>query len=175
MLNPFGRSPNDQFVNPNPFSQPLGLPPATSSPAASSHDADERVARALESEQFEYEINDNGNYRVVVKFSEDNRTQLTIIGSKTQTWRGVHWRKVWSKAFQVKGQISHKQALDLLADGDGRVFGGWCIEQSDGQTRVYYQTSVPADASPAELHHAISLVAGVADDMEKKVLKTDAY
>ena len=147
--------------------------PAYLTAAPTPNGADERVKRALDAEDFDYKISEQGNFRVVLRFSDEDRTQLTIINSKTRTFRGKEWRKVWSEAFDVTGRLSCDQAIELLADSDCHVFGAWCINERDGKTSVYYQVSVPADASPTELHHAISLVSSIADDMEKDILGTD--
>ena len=131
------------------------------------------VAQALDSEKLDYETTGQGNYRVTLRFT-DGRSQQTYIEAKTTSYKGTDWRKVYSEAFLLPRPLSQTQANDLLADADGQVFGGWCTEQSRGMTRVYYQTSIPADASASDLHHAVSLVSGAADDMEKKVLGTDS-
>ncbi len=132
------------------------------------------IAQALEAEKLDYETTSKGNYRVTLKFT-DGRSQQTIIETKIENYRGVSWRKVYSEAFSCPGPLSQKQAGDLLADADDRVFGGWCTEESGGRTLVYYQASVPANASASDLHHAVSLVSAAADEMEKKVLDTDKY
>lgn len=130
------------------------------------------VPQALVAEKLDYETTRRGNYRVTLKFT-DGRQQQTVVEAGTKSYRGADWRKVYSEAFYVSGPLSQTEANDLLADADDWVFGGWCTEQNGGNTHVYFQASVPAGASPADLHHAISLVSGAADVMEKKVLGTD--
>lgn len=136
-------------------------------------DADARVKKALDAANMKYEVTPTGSYKVVLSFSEDNRTQLTLISSSTNKYRDVEWRDVYSKAFEVKGPVAEKQANDLLAKNNDNIFGAWCIMQNEGSSYVFFQVAVPAEASATDLKNAVSMASVQADELEKKVTGKD--
>lgn len=155
------------------FSGALLAAPGVQRALSAAPAADAAVGKALKAEQLPYEVSDQGNFRIVLTFQEDKRSQLVIVNSNTSEFRGRKWRNVYSQGFSVPGKLSAEQATQLLVDSDAHVFGAWCAEQKDGKTYVYFQTQVYADATPKDLHNAVSLVAIAADEMEKKVTKKD--
>jgi hypothetical protein len=171
MLNPFNRGGAGQTpdMSAYDFSQNKGAWDVGQTPGA-----DERVRQALEAEAWPYEISPNHNFRVIVNYSGEGRTQLVFVASQTSAVRGREWRKVWSKAFEVIGRLAWEQALALLLDSDRHARGGWYIEEWDGNTAAFFQVSLPADATPADLEDTIYTVAEVADEMEKATVGTDA-
>jgi hypothetical protein len=172
MRNPFSSNAFGQTPDASAYS--FGQPPGDHPPPPATEGApDERVRQALEMLGFDYTVSPLHNFRIVVSWADEGRTQAVAIGSHTSTFRGREWRQVWSDAFSVSGKLSWAQALWLLNDGDRHAFGGWCIAEDGGQTRVYYTAPVPADASSSELHDAIGMAAEQADELEKATLGTD--
>jgi hypothetical protein len=134
---------------------------------------DKRVTDALDSEDMNYTVQDNGEVSVTIQWNEDGRSQGVRVQSKTFSWKQNEFRDVYSIAFKTDGSKLIEQALAnrLLDESNASTLGFWG-KQDD---TVYSIVRVPAKATPSQLHEAISFAAEKADEMEKEILGTDEY
>jgi len=135
---------------------------------------DPRVSRALDAEKLRFEIEDSGEYSVVIEWSNDGgRTQLVRIPSDTFRWQGSEYRDVYSVAFvtdpgkPVDGALANR----LLIENNDSLLGFWA-KQDDVVMNI---ARIPADAPPSMLRAAVFFVGETADDLEKEVTRKDDY
>jgi hypothetical protein len=123
---------------------------------------DARVKLQLDALGYEFEIDDDGDYRLVFD-TEGGRTQLVFVISNVNRY-GTHTvREVWSPAYQASGNdFPAVVANKLLEDSEENKLGAW-VKQDD---MAIYVVKIPADASSEELEDAIEFAVQVADQME---------
>ncbi|GAB4419395.1 MAG: hypothetical protein OHK0039_31800 [Bacteroidia bacterium] len=144
--------------------------------------SDERVRRLLDDLGYQYEVTSSGNYKCIFRLEED-RTQLIVVQSKTNTYRSQELREVWSLVYLGKKRPNYKVCLDLLSDSERKKWGNWEMTL-DGDSEQYYiafTVKLPADVDAETLNDALRIAAESADEMEvrleaSKLLKTmDEY
>lgn len=135
---------------------------------------DTRVSKALEAENLKFEIEESGEYSVVIEWSNDaGRTQLVRIPSDTFRWQGGEYRDVYSVAFvtdegkAVDGALANR----LLVENNDSLLGFWA-RQGDVVMNI---ARIPAAAPPSMLRAAVFFVAESADDLEKEITREDDY
>lgn len=133
---------------------------------------DSRIRNILTSADIKYEVDDDGDYKVIFKF-DDGRTQLAFINSKTETFAGEEVREVWSVGLRGKGQLSAAVANGLLAKNHQYKVGSWETLQQAGEVLAIFRVSLSADASQSELISVLQMVAMQADEVEKEFLGND--
>lgn len=133
---------------------------------------DSRVGAILDAEDMKYEIDDDGDYKLIFGL-ENDRTQLVFINSQTDTFAGVEIREVWSVGLKGSGQLSATVANELLERNAKYKVGGWQVINKDGQVLALFTIVLSADADQSELVTVLNAVAIQADEIEKEFLKND--
>ena len=135
--------------------------------------ADASVEKRLNERGLEFQVDEDGDYRVAYRFGDENRTQLAFVRGATETTRSFVVREVWAAAAHIERDgISGDKALELLADSRTNKLGSW---ELDGKVLVYV-INLPDDVSAATLEAALDTVATVADEMEIRLTDgRDAY
>jgi len=136
---------------------------------------DARVKAALDELGLKYEIDKDGDFKLVFEFEEDGRSQLGYINSKTEHFEQFEIREIWSPAYQSAEPFSARVANRLLEDSFSKKLGGWQTMLNNGQNVAVFAAKVSADSDPTSLYAAIRLVYATADEMEKELLGTDDY
>lgn len=136
---------------------------------------DARVREALTELDLEYEIDEDGDFRVVFSFEEDGRSQLAFINSGTETLRLFEIREVWSPAYLAHGPLPEEVANRLLQDSFEKKLGAWQVMPSGDQHAAVFTVKLAAEADPASLLAALEAVLTTADEMEKELLGTDDF
>jgi hypothetical protein len=168
MRNPFSREGFGQTPDPSAY----GVGQGQSAPAAVV--ADDRVRQALDAIGYGYSIgNDFKTFYVTIRYPDTGRSQSVQVESATQSDLGPPWRRIWSESFGLTGRLTWEKALALLADNDRRTFGAWTVAERDGQTKVWFRVSIPADSPPPVLKEAILMAAWAADEMERATTGED--
>jgi len=126
---------------------------------------DEEVKQKLDSEGWNYEIDGDGDFRMVISFSDEGRSQLVYVISDTYG-DDIEIREVWSPVY--------KNEDGLTIPGDIAVWGlenSWDLIvgslASSGDT-VYLVAKIDADAPASVLSNIIRTVASSADELEKE-------
>lgn len=135
---------------------------------------DARVAKALDAEKLRWEVEESGEYSVVIEWSNDaGRTQLVRIPSDTFRWQGAEYRDVYSVAFETVGgrPVDAALANRMLVENNDSLLGFWA-KQGDVVMNI---ARIRADATPSELRAAVFFVGETADDLEKEVTGKDDY
>lgn len=137
-----------------------GLAFAAAAPAAAE---DASVTTRLDREGIEYQVDDDGDYKVMFNYTDEGRTQLAFVSGKTEMVAGLTIREVFSPAGVVKQDgIGGKKALELLEGSAEMKLGSWEIR---GDV-LYLVIKVLDSASSSELSSFLDIAAGTADDME---------
>ena len=136
---------------------------------------DPRVKAALESNNTKYTITNSGNYYVKFR-SKSGRTHRAYIESNTTKYFDLEIREVYAVIYESKTPFDKKIARKLLEDASTRKMGGWkYLKTSSGLHLLYFSIKIDANASGKKLFSYTDFVTLVADEMEKKIFKTDKY
>lgn len=142
---------------------------------SAAHAADTRVQEALEERGIPFEIDDDGDFRVVFTWQQDDRTQLVIISSSTQMVGDVEIREVRSAGFSSTEELPCSTARLLLSENTSFKIGAWETVTIAGQTMVFFTARVRADSTPAQLVTAAQIAGSYADELEKQLLGSDGF
>lgn len=132
-------------------------------------DADPVVKAQLESKGTPFTIDEDGDFQITVRISED-RTQLVWVRSAVEETGEMRVREIWSPGYQSEGaSFPAAIANDLLERSNMLKVGSW-VKQDQVAMLV---TKIPADASASQLDEAIDLTASAADEVELELTGKD--
>lgn len=131
--------------------------------------ADPQVKRLLEELEYKYEIDGDGDYKLVFDMdsTQDKRTQLVFVRSPVETFGAHKVREIWSPGYQAKGGDDFPAAVAnrLLEATQASKLGAWA-KQDD---YAVFVVKLPADATAKQLDDAIDAAIRSADDMEAEL------
>jgi hypothetical protein len=132
---------------------------------------DRATGRLLDTLEYKYEIDEDGDYRLV--FDMDNeRTQLVFVRSNVETYGSNHVREIWSPGYKsASPQFPAQVANRLLEDSNDAKLGSW-VKQGD---LAMFVVKIDADASADVLSDAIDAAAKSADEIELELTSKDEY
>lgn len=138
---------------------------------------DARVKARLDQLGYKYELNADGDFKLVPIETEDGRSQLAYVISKTQQYGTLEIREVMSPAYLSNGPLSAAVANRLLRENSEVKFGAWRVEvHNNGQKYLaLFAVQITANSDVETLRLAIKSVLLVADRMEKELTGTDDY
>ncbi|HEU0153551.1 MAG TPA: hypothetical protein VFQ84_09420 [Arenimonas sp.] len=136
---------------------------------AAAAEPDPVVKAQLESKGTPFEIDDDGDFQIVVRL-DDDRTQLVWVRTVTSETTHHKVREIWSPGYQsATDNFPASVANDLLARSQEMILGAWVK-----QDRVaMFVTKIDADADADTLDEAIDLTALAADEVEKDLTGKD--
>lgn len=131
---------------------------------------DPGVAKLLKQLNYEYEVDEDGDYKLLMAVGEENeRSQLVFIRSAVETYGEMKVREIWSYAYRApSGSFPALVANRLLEASHNLILGGW-VKQDQSAVFVI---KIPADAGAQVLDDAIGAAVATADEMELE-LATD--
>jgi len=139
--------------------------------AAAQSEGDPRVKKLLDETGLAYQVDRDGDYRIVLEFPDDNgRSQLLFVDSKTHSYRSLEVREVWSVGYTSATDIPAAVMRRLLEDNALTILGQWSISEQFGKKAAIFRVHLDANTDAATLRSVVELVAGKADDMEKELL-----
>lgn len=152
----------------------LAQAPPAEAPAEGAGQADARVQQALEAVGWKYEVDSDGDFRVIISWEEDGRSQLVFVNSVTNTLGDQEIREVWSEGWRREGDTFPAAiAVRLLEANSSYKVGAWELRRAGGAARAAFTARVPASMTAGQLEKLVSTVAATADEMEKELLGTD--
>lgn len=126
--------------------------------------ADPVVARQLDSLKLKYEVDKDGDYKLVFDLGE-GRSQIVWVRSKTYTYRSDQIREIWSPGYRTSSDaIPEKVANRMLENSNEVKLGGWVKQGKIGM----FVVKVPTSASAEELGDALKAAAHTADEIEQE-------
>ena len=139
--------------------------------SAAAADADKAVGHHLDKLGYTYEIDEDGDYRMVFDV-EGDRTQLVYVRSAVEDFGTHNIREIWSPAYSAKTkQFPVAVANRLLEDSQDAKMGGW-VKQD---TTAMFVVKIDADATADQLSDAIDAAIRTADAMELELTKKDEF
>lgn len=125
--------------------------------------ADASVEARLKARGIHFEIDDDRDYRIAIRYEAEDRTQLAFVSGGTEKVGGFVVREVFAPAGRVdRDGIDGAKALELLAESRDNKLGGWELH---GDTLVFV-IKLPDAVDAAQLESAVNIAAETADDME---------
>ncbi|TKS54005.1 hypothetical protein E4582_03935 [Luteimonas yindakuii] len=109
-----------------------------------------------------YEVDGDGDYRVVFSWAQESRTQMVFVSGHTEDVAGRRIREVFSPAAQLEEALDADTANALLRDSQTRKLGAWELA---GDV-LYYVIKLPEPLDAPLLELALSIAAETADDRE---------
>ena len=141
----------------------LAIATAAALPAAA---ADKSVERRLDAQGMKYEVDGDGDYKIIYNYSKEGRTQLVFVSGKTESVAGFTIREVFSPAARIeKDGINGRKALELLEESRNNKLGSWEIQ---GDV-LYFVIKLPDSMTAKEMEAAMDIAAQTADDMEIEI------
>ena len=120
------------------------------------------VKAQLDALEYQYELTDQGDYKVVFKY-EDERTQLVFIGSAIETYGEHRVREVWAPAYRSEQPALPSDVANHLLESSGELkLGAW----TKAQDYAVFVVKLPADAGKDALKDALEITGVTADNME---------
>ncbi|MBO4620257.1 MAG: hypothetical protein J5654_09120 [Victivallales bacterium] len=134
--------------------------------------ADARIKAALDRQKIDYEIDDDGDFRVIFTTDDDgDRTQLVFVNSNVEKYgEKLEIREIWSLGYKNDGAVPPalvKKAAKMSRD---YIVGAWEVI---GDNRLALVAKVPANLDDDTLLGTIGSVGRKADAFEKDTQGTD--
>lgn len=110
-----------------------------------------------------YEVDEDGDYKLGISWSNEGRSQLVFISGRTEEAGGMIIREVFSPAAIVEQHnITGAKALELLEASGKTKLGAWEIRGGV----VHYVAKIPDSFTAKELDTVLTIVSESADDKE---------
>ena len=123
---------------------------------------DASVETRLDARGIKYEVDGDGDYKVVVSYKAEDRTQLVFVSGASESIQGLVLREVFSPAGKVGADAIAGKALELLNESRTLKIGAWEIA---GDV-LYYVIKLPDNVDATQLEAAIDIAAETADNKE---------
>lgn len=132
-------------------------------PAHAEPPADDPVRTKLDARGVAYEVDADGDYKIVYSWQDEGRSQLVFVSGLAQEIDGLRIREVFAPAARVDGEgLDAALANALLRDSRDKKLGAW---ELDGSV-LYFVIKLPETIDAANLETALSAAAEVADNRE---------
>ncbi|MDR0181791.1 YbjN domain-containing protein [Lysobacter arvi] len=148
-----------------------GVAATAASTGETDRSADPAIARQLDSLKYQYEVDEDGDYKLAFDM-DDGRSQLAFVISDVESFGDTKVREVWAPAYRSSAaQFPSEVANRLLEDSHASKLGAW-VKQGD---MAVFVVKLSADASQAQLSDALDFVLRTADQMEKELTGKDEF
>ncbi|MFT3755952.1 MAG: hypothetical protein QM769_08390 [Pseudoxanthomonas sp.] len=149
---------------------------AASGTAIAGNTPDASVGKKLDAIGLKYNVDEDGDYRLVMSGLEGDRTQLVIVRSSVETLGNYRIREVWAAAGKLPAAEDAKGIASIAAiskgalmDANDKKLGGWVLKGKEADETLYYVAQIPADMGSDDLETVIASVAKSADTLEQSV------
>lgn len=143
-----------------------GTPRAAPAEAEPAKSADPRIVAQLDQLDYEYELDEDKDFRLVFAVEDDGRSQVAYIRSPVESYGEHKVREIWSPAYvSPTDAFPALIANRLLEDANDKKLGGW-VKQ--GKYAVFV-IKIAADADSKALDDALSAAVSAADEMEAEL------
>lgn len=132
--------------------------------------SDELVQKALDQEGWNYEVDGDGDFKMVVSFNGTDRSQLVYVISRTSSIRDMEIREVWSPVYKTDGTVPD-EVMRWAAERLWQLKLGSLAMAPNGT--VYLVAKIDSNAPPAVLSDVIRVSASSADDLEQEQSTAD--
>ncbi|GAA5008958.1 hypothetical protein FNZ56_02830 [Pseudoluteimonas lycopersici] len=133
--------------------------------------ADATIESLLKQADTPYEVDKDGDYKIVIEWTKEKRSQLVYVGGTPETFADTPVYDVFAPALAAgEDGLSAEDANELLKASGSLKLGAWEL-RGDG---AYFAIKVPAGKLTAEQFDKIlSLAAETADNFELEHSESD--
>ncbi len=135
---------------------------------------DPRVEKALKKLGLKYEVDKDGDFKLVFSV-EDDRTQVVFINSTTETLGKMEIREIWSPTAKFSSTPPPALSLALLEKNSTFKIGSYQYKKSGSTYYLVFSVHLSAEAPAEELGSIVAAVAKTADATEKEIMESDDY
>ncbi|WNZ44097.1 hypothetical protein Q2T42_19905 [Leptolyngbya boryana CZ1] len=137
--------------------------------------ADARVKAALDKAGMKYEIDSDGDFKLVIELPS-GRTQLAFVRSSTQKLNGnLEIREIISPGYKSKSAFSPEIANQLLSDSARKKLGAWQTVKSGEASIALFCSKILANSDADSLVASIQATVLSADEVEKQLTNKDDF
>ncbi len=133
--------------------------------------SDDRVERILRAAELKYEIDGDGDFKLIDSF-DDGRTHVVFINSNTSELGSFEIREIWAAGFHAD-DITPEQMRMLLSKNSTVKLGAWRISKMGEKTVAIFAVQIEANTDQKSMVLALHAVTSTADEMEKEVTGKD--
>ena len=129
---------------------------------------DPQIRQQLEELGYEYEVDADGDYRLVfeVAGSTEKRSQLVYVRTPVESYGALRMREIWAPGYKAAGtDFPAAVANRLLAATQDNKIGAWAKQDE----YAVFVVKLPADADARALDDAIDAAITSADAMEAEL------
>jgi len=151
--------------------RPLALLLALATPALAA-DPDPIVRAQLESRDIKFDVDADGDFKMIFPVGKTGRTQLVFVRTATTQIGGIKLREIWSPAYRAPDdEFPCDVANKLLLASQDYKLGGWVRQGPHAVFVVKLAAESPVD----ELFTALRAAIESADAMERQLTGRDDF
>ena len=136
---------------------------------------DDRVRRLLEELKLPYDIDKDGDFRIVFNI-DDTRSQVVAVESETRQVDNLEIRGVWSIGLKSEAPLHADVANALLVHNGSVELGAWqLIRKEDDSCTAIFLCPIAANTTAASLRSVMHAVALAADHIEEQLTGEDDF
>ena len=129
---------------------------------------DPRVSTLLDQLQIRYEIDPDGDFKLVFDLG-NGRSQVAFVNSSTERFGGFEIRETWSIAHISDGPLDADLANELLQRSRRLKFGGWGVDLRGDRHHIIFTVHLSADSDAAALMQALEITLSMSDELEREL------
>lgn len=124
---------------------------------------DPRIESLLKAADLQHEVDEDGDYKVVIEWDKEKRTQLVYVSGDVEELGGLQLFTLFSPAHELgQAGIDGARARHLLEENAKTKIGAWEISGK----YLYFSSKFPSSVSAEQFNKLVLVTAEVADDME---------
>ena len=133
---------------------------------AASSGPDARIKAQLDALEYEYEIDEDNDFKLVFNIGEEDRSQIVYVRSPVESYGEHQVREIWSPAYHSPTDAFPALIANrLLEDSDTKKLGGWVKQDK----YAVFVVKIPANADGKALDDALDAAMAAADEMEAEL------
>lgn len=121
----------------------------------------------LKGSELPFEVDSDGDFKVIINWTQDKRSQLVFVSPKVEEINGVQFYTAFAPAFLEKDgkKLDAARLRSLLKQNANYKIGAWMISGNG----LYFAAKLPTSIEPAQLRTLLSAVAEQADNLEMEL------
>lgn len=133
----------------------------------------------LENLKINYTLTEKGDFRIVFRLTDEERTQIVVISSSTYQYNGLEFREVRSPVLSCEFKdcewLTPKRLFTLLEENWTFKLGFWAIQGGSSPYLLVFCLQLDANAEENFFFEVIKSAARKADSLEKKITSKDSF
>jgi hypothetical protein len=136
----------------------------------------EKLRQLLVSTGLTFSADDDNDFKVAYKFTEDKRSQIAFVTTFTSPAHEGKVIEIWSPFYSSNGPLTQAVANQLLAENSRHSLGNFqTLQFDDGKTMAVFSIILDVSVSASKLKEAILHALIQADDQENRLSGKDQF